>query len=112
MYQLKKIDLAGVALYSFIIFLIIGLLIFLPIGFISIIFTQFLSRSEFYSPGHSSVYPIFGGFFIILMPIIYGVMGTIMNTILALIYNLLSLKLGGIKISLENIEVLGGEKQI
>jgi hypothetical protein len=43
------------------------------------------------------------------MPIIYSVMGTIMNTIIALIYNLLSLKLGGIKLSLRKIEVPGIE---
>jgi hypothetical protein len=38
------------------------------------------------------------------MPIFYAVFGTIVNIIIVLCYNLLSLKLGGIKFNLEKID--------
>jgi hypothetical protein len=106
MYQLKKIDIATVALYSFLIFLILGLVIFLPLGILSFIFSNLLSRGDFYQHGPSHFFPVFGGIFLLLMPLAYGIIGMIINTLIALLYNLLSIKLGGIKVQLDKIETI------
>ena len=45
---------------------------------------------------------IFGGFAIILLPIIYGVLGFIGGIICAALYNLFAMLVGGIKVELES----------
>jgi hypothetical protein len=100
MYQLKKIDIGSVALYSFLMFLILGLIIFLPFGIIFSILSSFIPQT---GDVPSEIFPIFGGMFFILMPIFYAVFGTILNVLVVLCYNLLSLKLGGIKFDLAKI---------
>lgn len=100
MFQLKKIDIGSVALYSFLMFLILGLIIFLPLGIFFSIMSSFIPHS---SQVPSELFPIFGGMFFLIMPIFYAVFGTIVNILIVLCYNLLSLKLGGIKIDLEKV---------
>ena len=104
MFQIKKIDIASVALYSFIMFLILGLLIFLPLGLMFSLISSFIPDSGEFD---SEMLPIFSGIFIIIIPIFYAVFGTIMNVIIVFIYNLLSMKFGGIKIQLEKTEHIG-----
>ena len=104
MFQIKKIDVASVALYSFIMFLILGLLIFLPLGLMFSLISSFIPDSGEFD---SEMLPIFSGIFIIIIPIFYAVFGTIMNVIIVFIYNLLSMKFGGIKIQLEKTEHIG-----
>ena len=97
MFSLKSIDIASLALYSFLMYLILGLIIFLPLGFFFSIVSNFLpDTGEF----DSMILPFFGGIFLILIPLLYAVFGTIMNVIIVIIYNLLSKKFGGIKIEL------------
>ena len=94
MYKLKRIDIGTVALYSFIMLLILSLLFILPFGILVIIINKFIPSSGQPEP---NLFNMFGGLFIIIMPIFYAVFGTIMNVLIALCYNLLSLKFGGIK---------------
>ena len=103
MYKLKSLDIASVALYSFLMYFILGLIIFLPFGFIFTLFSNFLPHTDEFNP--SFVLPAFTGVIIFLIPIFYSVLGTIMNVIVVIIYNLLSKKIGGLKIELveENI---------
>jgi hypothetical protein len=101
MFQLKKIDIASVALYSFLMFLILGLIIFLPFGILFSILSNFIPQT---GDVPSEIFPIFGGMFFLIMPIFYAVFGTIINVLVVLCYNLLSLKLGGIKIELEKVD--------
>jgi len=101
MYQLRKIDIGTVALYSFLMFLILSLIIFIPFGLIiTLVSTLVPSTGEM----ETEMFPFFGGIFLIVVPLFYAVIATIMNVLMALLYNLLSLKLGGIKVSLEKIE--------
>ena len=100
MYQLKKIDIGTVALYSFLMFLILGLIIFLPMGFIMTIISSFLPET---GELQTELFPLFGGILFILIPVLYAVFGTIVNIIVVLCYNLLSIKLGGIKIRLDKV---------
>ena len=104
MFQIKKIDIGSVALYSFLMFLILGLLIFIPIGLMLSFLSHFIpDTGEF----NTSALNIFSGIFIIIIPIFYAVFGTIINVIIVFIYNLLSMKFGGIKLSLQKLGEMG-----
>jgi hypothetical protein len=104
MFQLKKIDIGSVALYSFIMFLFLGLIIFLPLGLMFSLISNFIPDTEELGSGFL---PIFSGIFIIIVPLFYAVFGTIMNVIIVLIYNLLSIKFGGIKLTIEKLDDMG-----
>ena len=104
MFQLKKIDLGSVVLYSFIMFLLLGLIIFLPLGLMFSLISSFIPDTGDIEPGMLNV---FSGIFIIVIPLIYAVFGTIMNVLIAFIYNLLSVKFGGIKLTVEKLDEFG-----
>lgn len=100
MHQIKRIDIGSVALYSFIMFLILGLVFFLPIGLIFSVVSTFFPHSGEFGP---YIMPFFSGIFIVLIPLFYAVVGTITNVIIAAVYNLISVKFGGIKVDLDQI---------
>ena len=101
MYQLKKINLGSVAVYSFILIFILGLLIMLPFGLVSLFIASFAPRQ--FPPPHF-IFPFgFGVIFYLFFPVVYAVAGTILNVILALVYNLISAPLGGIKFNLDKV---------
>ena len=101
MYQLKKINLGSVAVYSFILIFILGLLIMLPFGLVSMFVTNFAPRQ--FPPPHFAFPFGFGLFFYLIFPVFYAIIGSIVNVILALLYNLISVPLGGSKFDLEKI---------
>ena len=103
MYQLKKIDIPTVALYSFLMFLILGLIFFLPLGLLISLISSMIPDTGM--PEQDFI-PFFGGIFIIIIPVFYAIIGMIVNVLIALLYNLLSIKLGGIKINLEKIAAI------
>lgn len=104
MFQIKKIDIGSVALYSFIMFLILGLIVFLPMGLMFSLISSFIPDNGEFNYG---ILPIFSGIFIIIIPLFYAVFGTIMNVIIVFIYNLISMKFGGIKLTVEKIGEMG-----
>ncbi len=99
MYQLKKIHLGSVALYSFLLIFILGVLIMLPFGLINMFISGFAPNSVM--PRHF-LFP-FTAVFYLFFPFLYAIMGTVVNVILAFIYNLAAGSLGGIKIELRKI---------
>lgn len=101
MYQLKKIDLLTLAIYSFILYLILSLLFMIPMGMFYTMVNRLMP--EMTGQQNTMLFPFFNGIFFIILPIIYSFFGTIMNVIIALIYNLVSIKLGGIKFSVEKV---------
>ena len=100
MYQIKKIDIGSVALYSFILYLILTFIIMLPIGLILSLASSFIPDT---SEIESGILPFLSGIFIIIMPIFYAIVGTIVNVIVVAIYNLISKKFGGIKLEMEKL---------
>jgi len=101
MYKLKKIDIGSVAIYSFIMFLILGVVIMLPAWFFSQLASSFSPEPMTDQPGFPG---IFGGFFFIAIPLFYAVFGTLMNVIIAFVYNVISIRYGGIKIELNKTD--------
>ncbi|MBK7105130.1 MAG: hypothetical protein IPH62_07595 [Ignavibacteriae bacterium] len=100
MYQIKKFDIGSVALYSFILYLILTFIILLPIGLFLSFVSNFIPNSDELETG---VLPFISGIFILILPIFYAVIGTVINVIVVAIYNLISKKFGGIKFELENV---------
>lgn len=100
MYQIKKFDIGSVALYSFILYLILTFIILLPIGLFLSFLSNFIPNSDELETG---VLPFISGIFILILPIFYAVIGTVINVIVVAIYNLISKKFGGIKFELENV---------
>ena len=76
MYKIKSFDLGSVLLYSFLMYLILGFIIFIPIGIIFSIVSNFIPDTGDFD---SSIFPFFGGIFIILIPIFYAVAGWFNN---------------------------------
>jgi len=103
MYQLKKIDLGSVAIYSFLMFLILGFILLLPFGIVGVFMSNMAQESGFTGP---DPFAIFSGIFLIFIPLIYAVFGTIINLIIAFIYNMLSIKFGGIKLSIRKFGIM------
>jgi hypothetical protein len=101
MYKIKSFDLSSVLLYSFLMYLILGFIIFIPLGLIFSIVSNFIPNAGDFD---SSIFPFLGGIFIILIPIFYAVAGSIMNAIIVLIYNLLSKKFGGTKLEIDKVD--------
>jgi len=100
MYQVKKIDLPTVALYSFLMFLIMGLLLALPFG---LLFSFIGDSIPDLGGEEMGMLSFFSGIFLIIIPVFYAVFGTLINVLIVLCYNLLSVKLGGIKIDLKKL---------
>ena len=106
MHQIKKIDLTSVALYSFIMTFVLILLISLPFGIVFTLLSEFIPDT---SPFEGQGFPFanLGILVFFIAALAYAILVTIMNTILALVYNLISSKLGGIKIAIEKVEEKG-----
>ena len=103
-YVLKKVPLWPVIKISFVLFLILGIII-------GIFYALLLSVSSFFASAFSgSLGGEFGfmkGLGFILIPfiaILYGIFGTIVVAIWAVVYNLIASIVGGIELTLEPIE--------
>ena len=104
MYRIKHFDLATVALYTFVMTFIISLIFMIPLA---LIFSAMGEMAQQSMPGYAdSFFPVanFGILFFLLLAVAYSVFATIIYTIIALLYNLLSIKLGGIKIAVEKLD--------
>lgn len=103
MFQLKNIDVRNVALYSFIMFLIISLIFIIPFGLFFTFLSSIIPDAEY----QVEAFSIFSGIFIFILPLFYAVLGTIVNVLVALLYNALSKKFGGIKLTVEKLDEMG-----
>jgi hypothetical protein len=101
MYKIKRIDIPSAALYSFIVFLILGIIIFLPIGILFSVVSNVVPQTGLSSPFYL---PVFSGVFFILAPVFYAFAGMITSVVITVIYKLISLKLGAIKLELKKVE--------
>ncbi len=99
MFEIKKFDIGSVAIISAIFFLIMGIFIALPFGAIG-----FIINLIGHSTGLNDFPTSFGFVFVFTIPVFYAIVGTLMNVIMALIYNLIAQKLGGLKMELVKIE--------
>lgn len=96
MFEIKKFDLGSVALISAILFFIISLVIAVPM----FLFTISLGASNL---GPSSAFSLL---FIFFIPIFYTAIGTVMNVILAALYNFIANKWHGLRFQLVKVRSL------
>ncbi len=98
MHRLKKIDLGSVAIYSF---LMIFIIMFVILSFFYLISKLFVP-TEFFE---ASQIPFGGSFlFFIFLTLLYSIIAAVVNVIVVFIYNLLSTRIGGIKIELSEMD--------
>ena len=88
---MKKLNSIGVS-SVFRLSLVLGATAGLLVGFVLMVI-------DFVSPEHRMME---GVVTLILAPILYGVLGALVNALMAWIYNLVAARLGGIEISLED----------
>ena len=100
MYTLDSVGVKKIALISFIVGFVITGVFFLPFAFFSFLFTN----GALNNPPKPDAFPfhIFKYFFF-FGPFLYGIMGAIMNSMIAIAYNIVAKKVGGIKISVTRI---------
>lgn len=99
MYKLMKLNIHDVALHSFVVYLVLGIIFLIPLGIITMTATD-EAVSAGYEPFLSR--EALPALLIFLFPFIYALLGTCINTLLALLLNFFSKKSGGININLES----------
>ncbi|GAB4184692.1 MAG: hypothetical protein Kow00108_22240 [Calditrichia bacterium] len=102
MVKIRKIDIGSVALYSFVMTMILIGILFIPV-ILFILTLSLMVPAEQIDPG-LTMFRSFGVVFILIVPIFYAGIITLMNVLLVALYNLLSNKFGGIKIELKEEE--------
>ncbi|NLA75799.1 MAG: hypothetical protein GX846_10090 [Deltaproteobacteria bacterium] len=98
MVRIKKIGVLQTAKLAAILYFIFSAIIVVPIGLITMITGSALGSDNIISGS------LFGGTFMVIMPIFYAVLGFIFVAIACLIYNLVAGFVGGIEIELENMD--------
>jgi hypothetical protein len=93
MKRIKRIGVFQTSKVAAIILFVIALIFMIPFSLIGTF------------AGHAAgpFFPFAGGFFIIIFPILYGVMGFIMTAISCAIYNLVAKWTGGIEVEIETV---------
>lgn len=105
MREIKRIDVVSALKVSGILYALLGLifaLLFLP-------FMGVMSSFASAAGEDAGMFPMmFGGgiSMILIMPIMYGIMGAIFGALGALIYNLVSKWVGGIKVVVDDVDDL------
>jgi len=94
MVQIKKFGVLQTAKIAAVMYFAISLIFVIPFGLITLIAGATGGRE-------GAAGAIFGGVFIIFMPIIYAVMGFVFVALGCLFYNLIAKYVGGIEIEIE-----------
>ncbi|HYE13997.1 MAG TPA: hypothetical protein VD968_06110 [Pyrinomonadaceae bacterium] len=101
----KRVGVFSLAKLQAVIGVGLGLVIGIPLGLIMIIFgAAIMSGGSSSATGGGISVGIIGLFYMIGLPIMYGVIGFIGGAITALIYNVASGVLGGLELELENAD--------
>jgi len=102
---IKRLGVFSVAKIYSVVMAGVGLLIGIPVGLIMIIFgAAFMSSRSEGAMGGGGFGIGIGIFYMIGLPILYGVFGFIFGAIGALIYNMASGIIGGVELELENAD--------
>ncbi len=107
MYQLKKLDLGSVALFTFLLTIVVYFLFCIPFALLMGLISSLAGKQA----QAQTPFPLAGGFFFVIfgiaMPIGVAIMQTAINLLMAALYNFFSKKFGGIKFEMEKIAVIG-----
>lgn len=98
MKTLKKIDPMSTAKMAGILGVIWGLLVAVGMLFVGTSLVEYMGR--FYT-GFGTMMPVVGFAALITLPLGYGIVGFIIAYVSAVVYNILSEKIGGVKIDLK-----------
>lgn len=88
MKQVKRFGVAQTAKVGGLLYLVMSTIVLIPVGFISMV------------TGATEGRP--GGFFILLIPLLYGVFGYVMIAFACFLYNVIAGKVGGFAIEFDS----------
>ena len=97
MVRISKIGIRQTAKFVAIFYLVVSFVFVLPIALLTITIGSFADDSMAVFGG------IFGGSFLLLVPLIYAIIGFIMVVLISSIYNLIAKRIGGIEIEIDKI---------
>jgi len=95
MKELKKIDIISLAKFEALFMAILSFVSAIIYTMIGNNMSSQMSEYNIYTTGYMGVISI------IVSPIVYGILGFIFGMLLAIIYNILAKKIGGIKIEIK-----------
>lgn len=98
MTQIKRIGVKQTAKVAAVCYFLISLVFVLPIGIVTLL----LGSS---SKGSAGFPAIFGGVFLLVLPVIYAVLGFVMVAISAALYNFVAKHVGGVEIELNSEDI-------
>ena len=95
MYKLFKLNIHDVAVHSFFIYLILGLMFIIPLCVITTAVSD-----EAVSAGYNSFFTsdVIPALLIFVFPFVYALLGTLLNTVLAILFNIFSKRSGGARL--------------
>jgi hypothetical protein len=96
--QLRRIGVASAAKVIGVLYVILGLLAGLIVACISLVTAGFITRENPDMPPWFA--SMFGVGAVIILPIVYGIMGTVLGALVAAIYNGVAGIVGGIEVEL------------
>jgi len=95
MAQIKRFGVLQTAKFAAVMYFIFTVILMIPFGLISIIIGSATGGKEGFLGA------MFGGVFMLFMPLIYAVLGFVFVAIGCLVYNLIAKLVGGIEIEIE-----------
>ncbi len=99
---IKRIGVFSLAKLQGVILAVLGLVIGIPLGLIMMIFGAALMTQGGEAAAGGGVGLGLGLFYMIMLPVMYGVMGFVFGAITALVYNVASGFIGGLEFEMES----------
>jgi len=98
MARISKIGIKQIFKFSFFFYLTITFIFVLPVALITFLVGSTSKTQELFPFGGA----VLGGLFFLILPVIYAVVGAIMVSISARLYNFIAKKVGGIEVEIED----------
>ena len=89
MFKLIKLNIHDVATHSFVVYLILGIIFIIPLAIITTAVSS-PTPSQGNDPFFSS--DVIPALIIFIFPFVYALLGTLLNTVLAVLYNMFFMK--------------------
>jgi hypothetical protein len=99
---IKRIGVFSLAKLQGVILAVLGLVVGIPLGLIMIIFGAAMMTQGGEAAAGGGVGLGLGLFYMIMLPVMYGVMGFVFGAITALVYNVASGFIGGLEFEMES----------
>ncbi|MFA8343174.1 MAG: hypothetical protein ACEPO8_09430 [Rhodothermaceae bacterium] len=98
MFEIKRLDVSSIAKITAVLYFILGLVVMVPIIFLTLLTDRSISFSSGSIGAMLAV--------IIIVPVLYSIIGTVFSAVITAMYNYFAKSFGGIKLQLDKVEEL------